>query len=325
MHKVWSALFTSPAPAHKEKCLAPYRPDKSPGCRIVEYGGIDWLEDFALTPKKVNNIGLFARANNLPVIGGETCKHALVWALDVFGSPKGTGLNKVAIPLPKSKPKEWKAYEGDLRKPTTDDLEQLCRIRGRQVTMDGLDLMVHHGLLWIGWHKTKYDEPRKCFAFTDSTRRSVDFRRYDGKPWWNNKKGKPVKSVGPEDYRHDWPLGIEQYARMDSLMLVEGSGDLMSAFAAVAEEGALIGVIAMLGSSNAIPVECLDYFRHKKVWIYPHKDKAGQDAATRWSSQLRTRGVDPYIFPLPGVDKHGGDLGDYMKLDHSLRGLCCPH
>jgi len=222
---------------------------------------------------------------------------------------------------PQTKP--FQPWDHKLHPLTDQDVEQLKAIRGDQVSIDGIWLMAELGYLYTTRYTIATGETHKAFAITDDTCFSVDLRRWDGQPWWRDQKGKPIKSIGPSGQKHSWLLGINKLKWRDSFTLNEGSGDFISVFKAIHEEGSTTAPLCMLGASNKIPNQCLSHFKGKYGTIYPDQDEHGLKAGDTWLSQILmvTHGVEVFKFPpVPDLK----DFGQYMTINPDKRGQCLP-
>jgi hypothetical protein len=302
----------------KNSCCSPFRPDKKPSFSVREKNGIEFFRDYS-TGDSGNSIHFYTLAT------GCDKKEATKAVIELAGGKCNGNAARKAKRLNRdlgsnTTRKERKPFDGDLQIPTDDDLEQLCKIRGLEVCLESLKLMVDRGLLWV----TRYGfngNTRKCFAITDQSRLSVDLRPYDGQPWWDD-----VKSICPKGYTHDWPVGLQEVVDGDYqlIMLVEGSGDAMAAHRAIYSEGRNIdrpnfqkvAVVAILGAGNDIPDEAQKYLEGRSVVIYPDNDAAGHKALKRWGKKLKKWCYHVGWFDISKVNKPDGtpikDLGEYM-------------
>jgi DNA primase len=102
---------------------------------------------------------------------------------------------------------------------------------------------------------------------------------------------------------------------VESVLLVEGSGDFLAAWHFITAERlhGRCAAVAMTGAANWIPPEALEEIARKRVRIFPHLDtsKAGEMAALRWETQITTAGGVAHCFDLSGlVTVNGDDVGD---------------
>ena len=100
-----------------------------------------------------------------------------------------------------------------------------------------------------------------------SREKLIEYRRLDGKPWQSKRKAH-CTGTGK-----NWPLGILEAHKHDTIVLVEGAPDFLAAhhFASLENKLGSLGIVAILGAANRLAKEALKYFKDKKVWIYNHK------------------------------------------------------
>jgi hypothetical protein len=79
-----------------------------------------------------------------------------------------------------------------------------------------------------------------------------------------------------------------------------------------------LGVIAMLGASNALPEDALQCLDGKRVRIFVHDDRSGRIGAERWAAQLLASGVHVDGFSFAGCTRVDGgrvkDLNDFAHI-----------
>lgn len=339
LQSVWQRVTGMPAPEYGRKCLAPYRPDKNPGCILKTYNGQDYFHDWP-DGKPKNVIRFTARCLQLNNESSEGFKEVIQWLEAEFGTgnqPFKPSKKFEPIRLPEPVKTEWKAYGGELYTPTDNQLAQILSARNSEVSLPGLSLATERGHLYAGIHRG-----HACFAVTDQTRRSIDFRRLDGNGFVVKDSERKVDT--PFGTSKKWPIGVKEMAEGDfqQVMVVGSSSDLLSAHKAIYSEGRHIdrpgfpkvAVVALLGEKNNFTAQCLQYFSGKHIWIYPDNDATGRDAAKRWFAQLDLVASEVQVFEgIKKATRRDGqtfkDFGDFMSVRAQeligYSGLVCPH
>jgi hypothetical protein len=141
-------------------------------------------------------------------------------------------------------------------------------------------------------------------------------RRLDGKPF-RLQDGRSAKSrtIGSPSY----PVGLP--ADKPVVMLVEGSSDLLAAYALIHAEHMEneVAPVAILGASNIIHDNALPYFNGKYVLGFPDYDKAGIAGMTRWQRQLKNIAAEFRVFDYHGLKRDDGekikDVRDFLRID----------
>lgn len=130
---------------------------------------------------------------------------------------------------------------------------------------------------------------------------NVQARRMDGQLWFGDKKVMGFKGNWAK-----WPVGLDVVLRHPAapVLLVEGTGDFIAGWHAVAE-GFSDGIpLAMFGAGNTIHPSALALLEGRNVLIMEQHDRAGATASKVWSEQLQGAGcwVDVRLIPTPGED-----------------------
>lgn len=194
-----------------------------------------------------------------------------------------------------------------LARGTDAELDALARLRALPV--DALRLASERGLLWFCNFATQ-----RAWAITDKARRCLELRTMTGQPW------PPYRDI-PERKSHaigdkQTPLGLLEMEQFGSVLLVEGVGDLLAAFAVIQSESraADVTAVACLGATVRIIPEVARQFAMKRVRIVPQLDEPGQRAAREWALALREAGAVVDAFSLSSITDATGqsikDLGD---------------
>lgn len=193
-----------------------------------------------------------------------------------------------------------------LKAPTGAEAEQIAS--QRHVSPECVLHAAALGLLFVArWRGF----PSWCV--TDSARWNCQFRRMDGKPFPHPAGAK--KTLAAPGSWASWPIGAADLANVDSVLLVEGSGDFLAAWHFITAEGlhGRCATVAMTGAANWIPSEALAEIARRRVRIFPHLDtsKAGEEAALRWETQITKAGGAAHCFDLSGLVTIAGDgVGD---------------
>lgn len=198
----------------------------------------------------------------------------------------------------------------DLRAATRAELQAVAQ--QRELSVAGLELASRRGLLWFGSPKGL-----PAWIVTDGARVNAQARRLDGEPWEQIGGAKAWTLRGS---RGAWPIGAKAAGPFPSVVLVEGAPDLLAAHHYIVEEVREedVAAVAMLGATNIIPDEALRLLAGKRIRIFPHVDKAGADAALRWTGQLEGADCKVDAFRFDGLRRADGaavkDLNDFANL-----------
>jgi len=174
-----------------------------------------------------------------------------------------------------------------------------------------------------------------AWTLTDAAQQVVMARRMDRRGW-----NLLCKTADPADAPKNWNLGgsrghwviglAEAAADPDAtLALCEGPPDALSLFVLreLWPEFADIAPAAFTSCSVSIPPEQLPFFTGRRVILFAQHDTrhtAGQDAAKKWTAQLRkAEAADIRLFDLAdwhvaGTDYPEKDINDFLK--HLLAG-----
>ncbi len=197
-------------------------------------------------------------------------------------------------------------------RPVTDD-EMLELSALRKIDVRGIKLAADKGfLIAITWHG------QRCYGLTDRSRRLVEVRRLDGKPFpavaeygLAERKSHAIKHSNTE-----WPLGIIEAGTFSHIALVEGIPDFLYAHWRLVMENAgdRVAVVGMLSAAPSIDEAACFSFAEKSVRIFPHMDRAGVKAAKRWQRQLMECGAaEVDIFDLSDLKQIDGTPGGAGK------------
>ena len=200
-----------------------------------------------------------------------------------------------------------------LRAPTRDELRRIEAVR--RIGAQGVNLCASRGQLWCG---------SVCgfasWMVADATRRGMQARRLDGKPYPETGTLGERKTHNPAGTSTRHPVGFPLAQGARAVLLVEGSADLVAAHHFIWCEGreADACAVAMLGAGLAIPDEDLPAFAGLRVRIFPHTDPEGMEACERWAAQLSEAGANVDAFSLSGLRREDGapvnDLNDLNQI-----------
>ena len=208
-----------------------------------------------------------------------------------------------------------------LRLPTRDEAEKIAALR--HVSPESVLYAATSGFLFVApWRGF----PSWCI--TDSARWNCQFRRMDGKPFPHPAGAK--KTLAAPGSWASWPIGAADLRTVESVLLVEGSGDFLAAWHFITAEHlhGRCAAVAMTGAANWIPSEALQEIAKKRVRIFPHLDtsNAGEEAALRWETQLTKAGGSAHCYDLNELTTASGegvgDLNDVLKMErHEIENL----
>jgi hypothetical protein len=194
-----------------------------------------------------------------------------------------------------------------LDKGTVSELSQLQRLRGFDC-FAGLQILIDRGQLRFANLKDGAEHPR-CWMIHEGTR-NASARRLDGRPWQSiGAKAKTLKGS-----QAAWPLGASRIREADTILLCEGTTDLLAAATWAAFKLKSWEAVAMPGRMR-INSEALGLFEGKAVYIFAHNDAAGIDAARAWHKQLTEAGAT--VTTLCS-DTEGRDLNDALNAGESI-------
>ena len=195
---------------------------------------------------------------------------------------------------------------------SSHDLHELTKLRN--VRVEALALAQKDGVLFFA---TLHGF--RSWIITDNQRFVAQARRLDGRGWEHLDDTPKAWTLGGS--RASWPVNAINLMQRPAAMLVEGGGDLLSAFQLIwCEDRHDITPVAMLGASNSFHQASLPLFTAKLVRIYSHTDACGIRAAVRWAEQLKSVGAYVDCFDFHGLvlsdGKSVGDLNDFLLVDY---------
>ena len=201
------------------------------------------------------------------------------------------------------KPKPWPAMTCG----SADELAALARLRG--LPFSAVKMAGERGFLWF------CDFARqRAWSITDTARRCAELRTMSGEPWPGFRDVPPRKAHCCGD--KSWPIGLMEAEPFPFVLLLEGVGDFLAAFAVIENESREndVAPVACLGASVRLSADVAGRFAQKRVRIIPQMDGPGQRAAREWALSLRDAGAVVDAFSLAGICDDAGrainDLGD---------------
>lgn len=293
--------------------LSPFREERNPSFSWYEArDGRDRWKDFA-TGEGGDTLDFIRKA--LGCSPGEAIKELLRMA----GLVPGSALQRKAPALPPSpapvrpaqpKPPAKDQLPADLHKGIPRELTELIESRGWIASPDHLAGPSETGALRFG---TFFGQ--RSWFLVDSQLRFFEARRLDAKPWGNGGKS---NSRGSKSL-----LGAERLSPGCVCLFVEGAPDYLAAWIlkeTAEKEGIFFGSecfpVAALGASSSVSSEDLARFRGVRVLMFPHRDKAGQEACAKWKRDLKRGGAIVREVNLERFLIEGGkDLSDCVSAE----------
>ena len=303
IHELWSRFKYPGLPSRK--CHCPWREDKNPSFAVSEDGTLYY--DFA-TGEGGDAVDFYARATGLPEREACLAFIALAGGSSLPSTPRPPRQTSEEVDFEKaSRREQWPPFAA----PTGEDLGTLAALR--HVSIEGLQLMVERGLLWLAEWKGL-----RAWCVTDDARKNAQVRRLDGLPW--ECKMKAWTLPGSEATR---PIGAREAQQFPNVLFCEGGPDLLAAHHFIAAHGrqADVAAVCQLGASLKIHDASLPIFGGKRVRIFPHADEPGRDAAVKWSEQLTEVRAEVDAVDFECLAMEDGlpveDLNDLMRISPS--------
>lgn len=294
-----------------KKFCSPLRPDRKPSCTIRDNLLSDWSRG-----EHFDCIKFYAAAKSISNAEAirELAKHLGLADGQRAGKVKVAGGVSAPEPRPLPAPPSGSVMF-EVGEPDDNDFEAI--IKSRELPTDaeaGLRLAHDVGVLQFS---------KVCGFFswivTDKSRRIAEARRLDGWDYLDTSDGRL-----PERKAHtlrgsskSWPCGLLpafsdtrlEHLQKFHFVLVEGSPDLLSAYAllAVMPMNELeFHPLAMLGAGAEIHDDALKLLAGRHGIILAHGDPAGAKAGKAWAEQLTGGGCRVTVRELPD----GCDLND---------------
>ncbi len=175
-----------------------------------------------------------------------------------------------------------------LRIPTVAELSSLADLR-QLPFFAGLELAVRAGMLRFA-EMFDMGEAVTAWVLLDSSHRCAQARRLDGKPW-RSIGAKKAKSLSGSQAA--WPIGAADIGAKPFVALCEGGPDTLAAWSLAFWEGKAdkIAPVCVAGAGIALHADALACFAGKGIWMFPHRDPAGERAQRNWTAQLLGAGA----------------------------------
>lgn len=289
-------LFPGWLPA--KSCLSPFRDERNNSFSVYA-DGTRWKDQG--TGEYGTVIDFYAKAHSC----GEG--HAIKALKEMMGGNSLSPIIRAREAVPEEGEKQQ--YHPDLSVPTDAELDEISR--RRSICVEALKIAVERGFLYTAILKGE-----RAFVVTDKTRKNYRARRIDGRPWDPGKKAYCLYGS-----QAAWPIGIQEAEAFPSIALCEGETDFLAAFGHAYASGVedQVAPVCIAGAGNRIPTEALPLFKDKRVRIFVHGDRQGEEAWERWSKQLNG------IAEVDGFDFYGlittegspvTDLNDMLRIDY---------
>jgi hypothetical protein len=183
---------------------------------------------------------------------------------------------------------------------------ELRELNQHRYYREALEWASIRGVLVFGdWHG------QQVYGVTDQTKRVLEIRRVDGKPFPPHGSLVERKSHAIRGSDKTWPVGILEAAPAPAIALVEGIPDFLTAHYVCLWEQASHHAkrdtgcvpVSMLSGSPRISEDAVNHFKGKHVRIFPHPDKTGLQGAARWQEQLTRAGARVDVFDFSRYER----------------------
>ena len=292
--ELWSRYGYEGNPSRS--CRSPFRDERNPSFSVFA-GGYAWKDHG--TGDGGDSVTFIQFAEG--VSNAEACRKIVGYAGGNAPNPRAA---RKVTRRKKAKPKL-----PIFHKPTTEK-SKLAELRN--VSSSAIDICIDRGLLRFGNWKGQ-----SAWFVTDRTRRNIQTRRLDGKPWGQIN----AKAWTLPDSQASWPIGLKESLPYPIVLLVEGGPDLLAAahFIYCENREKEAAFVVMLGASQRLKSDALTALSGKRVRIFSHDDKSGYSSTQRWANQLRNVEADVDAISFDGlIQTDGPDVGD-------LNDLCSVH
>jgi hypothetical protein len=230
-----------------------------------------------------------------------------------------------ADPVSYPEPDEPRPNLSSLREGTIAELSRFAI--ARRISVEALEMAQRMGTARVG---------RVCgfssIVLLDESGRCAEARRIDGKTFPEVRtKAFDLGERKAHTIRHshkNWPVGIlprsEYRDKFKSMALVEGGPDYLTGLHfTILQKRTDVQPVAILGrgqASGGFHPASLDFFRDRRVRIYPHVDgdSGGLKHAIAWGRQLQRLNCEVDLFRFDGLRKIDGspvkDLNDCASI-----------
>lgn len=285
----------------KKSCCSPFRDDRKPSFSV--FGDGQEFKDHA-TGERGDVFDFYVAAKGCD--SKEAFRALKEMAL-------GVSVPTPIIRAPAAFPKEEKQrVHPELRTPTAEELRTISEVRA--IAVSPLQMAVERGLLHVAT-SARYN--CECLVVTDGTRRNYRARRLDGQ------KVGASKVVPIEGVEQSWPIGIKEAQAFPCIALCEGEMDFLAAFDRMQACGteSLVAPVCMAGSKSSIPKDVIPLFTGKRVRIFMHADRPGEEARDHWVEQIFNVAKTIDSFEFAGYyqldESVVTDLNDLLKINPS--------
>ena len=285
----------------RKSCRCPFHDDKTPSFSIYD-DGRRWKCHTGCGEGDV--INFFARAKGLSneeacreilrrvggTYGGGAKLHhdQLLSSVSIQFSAQNESFPKSQVVLPRSV-----SYSREIAQRVADS-------RGLSITA------IEFAALWLKTLSFARVCEQRCWVLGDASRRCVEARRIDRKSFSALGSLAERKGHALAGSCKGWPVGIlppgfeEEWLsdHVEKIVLVEGGPDYLAACQLIATQDANVLPATMLGASQNIAEDALQYFAERQVTIVAHPDEEGRAAAIRWAQQIQAVDGRARIFKL---------------------------
>jgi hypothetical protein len=264
--ELWLLLGFTGNPKAGTLCCSPFRADRKPSFSISGDGKL-W-HDFG-TGEGGDAISFLAKARGID-------NHAAVLQFLELVRSGGSCEPATLYQDQDSQRQKPKPDLAALREGTNPELEQLAK--SRNIDFGACWLADQMGILRFGWVAGF-----PSWIVTDCSGLCAEGRRLDGKPYPAIGELGERKAHTLRGSSKAWPVGIlpapEYRNPSDTIALVEGGPDLLTALHfAFRQKRTDVMPVAILGRNccqHGLHPESLEYFRERRVRIYPNLDPDG--------------------------------------------------
>jgi hypothetical protein len=285
----------------RSSCKSPLREDNKASWGIFQRNGAWFFKDHS-TGESGDEITFLCLLLNLDP------KKQFLEIVEAYQKITSAPCNVTATPqIHHEKPQDRFPDRSGYALGTSQQLETLSKLRGYDI--EALRIASAKGVLVFGSFGG-----HEVFGVTDSSGRSFELRRLDGKVFPSSLNLSERKSHTVRYSSKSWPVGLPEASDASTILICEGVPDFLAAWQIIHTEGKLSSVapVTMLGAANRIGTEALPSFKGKHVRIVPHQDVAGFKAAKLWQQQLLDVGASCVDFV---------DLGRFASADHKIKDL----
>jgi hypothetical protein len=306
--RLWKVLGLPGEPS--KQCRSPFRDDNKPSFSV--FGGVDGRWRW----KDLGTGDYGDAVDFLRIARGYDNRTAIAKYLELSGfeDPR-LAVSQGHQKEEKAKPVQAEQYPdvSKLRKAIPNELIQAAKSRRLDVAAFR---HAHDELGTLRVQDGFYGHP--SWVLYDASGRIAEGRRLDGKPFERAEGTFKLMTFGKS--QKTWPVGLLPLHGVQPsvlIALVEGMPDYFAALHFALRQGVSIHPVAMLGRGLTISTKALQYFRNRRVRIYPHNDPDGhgEKAGEFWRKQLTEAGAETDLFSFRDLRKTNGDpVKDFNEL-----------